>query len=117
MRFNVYPLPYRGRRLAWREVLNGPSYVGDLHTYEVEPPDERFTVATLFPDDPASEMRLPPLYEPVLARDRAARHQIARDRARRARRQDVRRSAGMALRSSVVAPLALRDPCWSGGIT
>jgi hypothetical protein len=66
MRFKVYPLRYRGRRLAWREVLNGPSYVGDLHTHEATGSEERFTVATLRPDDPASEPRLPPLYEPVL---------------------------------------------------
>jgi len=67
MRFKVYPLRYRGRRLAWREVINGPSYIGDLRTHEVTAGDERFTVATLFPDDPASQDRLPPLYEPVFA--------------------------------------------------
>ena len=65
MRFKVYPLRYRGRRLVWREVINGPAYIGDLRTHEMTAGDERFTVATLFPDDPASEGRLPPLYEPV----------------------------------------------------
>lgn len=66
MRFKVYPLRYRGRRLAWRDVINGPSYVGDLRTHEMTAGDERFLVASLFPDDPASDDRLPPLYEPVL---------------------------------------------------
>jgi hypothetical protein len=67
MRFKVYPLRYRGRRLAWREVINGPAYIGDLRTHEVTACDERFTVATLFPDEPASEDRLPPLYQPILS--------------------------------------------------
>src|SRR6267142_1382813 len=67
MRFRVYPLRYRGRRLAWREVINGPTYVADLHTHEVKAGEERCTVATLLPDDPASELRLPLPYEPLLA--------------------------------------------------
>ena len=67
MRFKVFPLRYRGRRLAWREVINGPSYVGDLVTHEVAAGDERFVVASLLPEDPASEVRLAPLYQPVLS--------------------------------------------------
>jgi hypothetical protein len=66
MRFKVYPLRYRGRRLAWREVVNGPSYVGDLQTYEMQAGNERLTVATLRPDDPVETSPLSPLYEPVL---------------------------------------------------
>src|ERR1044071_542533 len=67
MRFKVYPLRYRGRRLTWREVINGPSYLGDLVTHEVSAGEERFLVASLLPEDPASEVRLAPLYEPVLS--------------------------------------------------
>jgi hypothetical protein len=66
MRFKVYPLRYRGRRLAWREVVNGPCYIGDLQTYEVQAGDERLTVATLRANDPVATTPLPPLYQPVL---------------------------------------------------
>jgi len=66
MRFKVYPLRYRGRRLAWREIVNGPSYVGDLHTYEIIAGNERHKVATLRPEDPAAGALLPDLYEPAL---------------------------------------------------
>ena len=67
MRFKVYPLRYRGRRLAWREVINGPNYVGDLITHEITAGEERFLVASLLPADPASDARLPPLYQPTLS--------------------------------------------------
>src|ERR1041384_2751437 len=67
MRLKVYPLRFKGRRLAWREGLNGPSYVGDLLTHEMSAGEETFLVASLLPDDPASEVRLPPLYQPVLS--------------------------------------------------
>jgi hypothetical protein len=30
MRFKVFLLRHRGRRLSWREVHNGPSFVGHL---------------------------------------------------------------------------------------
>ena len=67
MRFKVYPLRYSGRRLARREVIDGPSYVGDLVTHEVTAGEERFLVASLLPADPASDVRLPPLYQPTLS--------------------------------------------------
>lgn len=66
MHFKVYPLRYRGRRLAWRDVQNGPRYVGDLQTYEIQAGDERITVATLRSDDPIAPALLPPLHCPVL---------------------------------------------------
>jgi len=66
MRFKVYPLRYRGRRLAWRPVVNGTRYVGDLNTYEIVAGEERHKVATLRPEDPAAGPLLPDLYEPVL---------------------------------------------------
>jgi|tagenome__1003787_1003787.scaffolds.fasta_scaffold20693445_2 hypothetical protein len=53
--------------VAWRgEVVNGPSYVGDLNTYEIVAGNERHKVATLRPEDPAAGALLPDLYEPAL---------------------------------------------------
>jgi hypothetical protein len=66
MRFQVYLLRYRGRRLAWRNVMNGPKYIGDLVTHHVTMGEERFNVLTLRPDDPAVPSPVPPLYEAVL---------------------------------------------------
>lgn len=66
MRFKVYLLRYRGRRLAWREVLNGPSHVGDLISHEAAVGEERFNVLTLRCDDPMAASPVPALYQPVL---------------------------------------------------
>lgn len=66
MRFRVYLLRKRGRRLPVREALNGPSYVGDLLTRSIEVSGERYQVATLRPPDPVAEPPIPDLYEPVL---------------------------------------------------
>lgn len=66
MRFRVYPLRYRGRRLAWRDVVNGPKYVGDLVSEQVTIGEERYQLLTLRPTDPAAPSPLAPLYEPVL---------------------------------------------------
>jgi hypothetical protein len=44
MRFKVYLLRYRGRRLAWRDVVNGPKYVGDVVSAEVTYGEERYQV-------------------------------------------------------------------------
>lgn len=64
MRFKVYLLRREGRLLPWREVVNGPSYVGDLCTHEVERGKRRYTVATLRAGDPMADYRVPELYEP-----------------------------------------------------
>jgi hypothetical protein len=66
MRFKVYLLRKRGRRLAWRDVQNGPRYVGQLVSYAVDKAGERYTVLALRPDDPVAEPAIPDLYEPVL---------------------------------------------------
>lgn len=66
MRFRVFPLRVKGRRLPWREVQNGPSYTGDLVTYYMEVRGERYAVATLMSPEPAQGNLLPDLYEPVL---------------------------------------------------
>jgi len=66
MRFKVYLLRYRGHRLAWRDVLNGSSHVGDLVSHEVTMGEERFSVLTLRSEDPMVPSPVPALYEPVL---------------------------------------------------
>lgn len=66
MRFKVYLLRYRGQRLAWRDVLNGPKYIGELISEQVIIAEERYRLVTLRPDDPAVSSPVPPLYEPVL---------------------------------------------------
>src|SRR5687767_9321495 len=66
VKFKVYLLRRRGRRLAWRDVQNGPRHVGELVTHAVDIGNERYTVATLRPLDPAAAASIPELYEPVL---------------------------------------------------
>jgi hypothetical protein len=66
LKFRVYPLRRRGRRLAWREVQNGPHHVGELLTQALEIGAARYTIATLRPLDPVAASPLPELYEPVL---------------------------------------------------
>ena len=65
MRFKVYPLRVRGRRLPWREVINGPSFIGDLRTYQIQVSGEWNMVATLASSDPVARSQLPDLFEPV----------------------------------------------------
>lgn len=66
MRFKVSVLRYRGRRLAWREVVNGPKHVGDLVSEQITIAGERYNVISLRAADPAAPSPIPPLYEPVL---------------------------------------------------
>ena len=66
MLFKVSLLRSRGRRMAWRDVVNGPHYVGQLTTYTSEIDGERYHVATLRPAQPMEDALLPELYEPVL---------------------------------------------------
>lgn len=66
MRLKVYLLRYRGRRLAWRDVSNGPRYIGEVLLKHVVLGDERYSVMTLTVDDPAAPSPIPPLYQPVL---------------------------------------------------
>jgi hypothetical protein len=65
LRFKIYLLRRRGRRLPWGEAQNGPSYVGRLVTRIEERAGERYTVLDLQPLDPMSSDKPPPLYEPV----------------------------------------------------
>jgi hypothetical protein len=66
MRFKVYLLRYRGRRLPWREVVNGPKYVGDLISEQITVGEERYNVITLRAGDPVASSPAPTLYEPAL---------------------------------------------------
>jgi hypothetical protein len=66
MRFKVFLLRSRGRRLPWRDVKNGKTYVGTLTTRVVEHNGERYSALDVLPADPMSSDRPPPLYEPVL---------------------------------------------------
>jgi hypothetical protein len=66
MRFKVYLLRHRGRRLSWREVKNGRSYVGTLITHVETHGGEQYNVLCVAPSGPMSTDVPPPLYEPVL---------------------------------------------------
>jgi hypothetical protein len=66
LRFKVYLLRRRGRRLPWRIVANGASFVGELISHTVEAGGERYKVLTLRPQDPMVPSPIPDLYEPVL---------------------------------------------------
>ena len=66
MRFKVYLLRRRGRRLPWRDVQNGPHHVGQLVSHAVDIGAERYIVLALRPDDPIAAPAVPDLYEPVL---------------------------------------------------
>lgn len=66
MRFKVYLLRRRGRRLPWQEVKNGPTYTGRLSTHVEQHNGDPYRVLKLEPSDPMSEHRPPALYEPVL---------------------------------------------------
>jgi hypothetical protein len=66
VRFKVYLLRRRGRRLSWRDAQNGHAYIGALVTHEEQHGGERYSVLNLQPADPMSNDKPPPLYEPVL---------------------------------------------------
>ena len=66
MRFKVYLLRHRGRRLSWREAHNGPSFVGQLVTHHTVVAEETYRILTLRADDPVAPSPIPPLFEPVL---------------------------------------------------
>jgi hypothetical protein len=54
MRFKGYLLRNRGRRLAWRDAVNGGRYVGDLVTQHITIGEKRFNLITLRADDPVT---------------------------------------------------------------
>ncbi len=57
----------KGRCLQWRDIKNGPAYVGDLRSHVLRLGDDSFNVITLFSGNKAlAEHILPDLFEPVL---------------------------------------------------
>ncbi len=66
MNFRGYPMRQRGRRLPWREIENGPSYVGALISYTTKHGENSYSALALQSGNPAESKSLPALYEPAL---------------------------------------------------
>jgi hypothetical protein len=66
MKVRVYPMRSKGRRLPWREIENGPSYVGALISYTTKHGDSTYSALALQSGNPAERKSLPDLYEPAL---------------------------------------------------
>lgn len=66
MRWRVYPLRRRGRRLSWREAQRGPFFEGELGTHYLALKAERVFVASLVGERAKMTRMLPDLFEPVL---------------------------------------------------
>jgi hypothetical protein len=66
MEVRVYPMRRRGRRLPWREIENGPSYVGALQSYRTKHGEQDYDAITLQCGSPAEGKPLQDLYEPTL---------------------------------------------------
>lgn len=66
MRFRVYQLRRRGRRLPWRVVVNGPSHVGDLRTHVIIRGGPYTVMSLHSPETSMGEDMIPPLFQPVL---------------------------------------------------
>jgi len=58
----------RGRRLPWRQIESGPSYVGALISYTTKHGESIYNVLSLQSGNPAESRSLPDLYEPALVR-------------------------------------------------
>ncbi|MFN0303515.1 MAG: hypothetical protein ACKVQU_24525 [Burkholderiales bacterium] len=66
MKFRVYLLRERGRKRLWRDVRNGPSFVGDLRTASQMGPDGHYQFASLHSDSPMLDPVIPNLFNPTL---------------------------------------------------
>src|ERR1700704_2831158 len=67
VRFKVFQLRRKGRRLPWRDVINGPSHIGDLQSHVIDHRGQRYNVIALQSSEaPVAGAILPELYEPVL---------------------------------------------------
>ena len=64
MQFRIYPMRRRGRRLPWREIENGPSFVGVLVSHSTKHGEQSFKAISLQVGSKTD--LLPQLYEPVL---------------------------------------------------
>ena len=56
----------RGRRLPWREIENGHSFVGTLQSYRIKHGEQDYNAISFQSGLPAEGKKLPDLYEPVL---------------------------------------------------
>ena len=56
----------RGRRLPWREIENGPSFLGTLVSFRTKHGEQHFQAISLQSGTPAEGKSLQDLYEPVL---------------------------------------------------
>lgn len=66
MQFRIRSMRKRGRRLPWREIENGPSFVGTLQSYRVKHGEQDYNALGLSAGTPAEAKPLPDLYEPTL---------------------------------------------------
>ena len=67
MKVRVYPMRVKGRRLPWREIENGPSYVGALISYTTKHGESSHHAVALQSGNPAEKGKpLPDLYDPAL---------------------------------------------------
>ena len=66
MIFKVYLMRRGGRKLSWRDTINGPAFIGDLTLGNVTSRNGVFKVAQLITPGGIATVLLPPLYEPVL---------------------------------------------------
>ena len=66
MIFKVYLMRRGGRKLSWRDTINGPAFVGDLTLANVTSRNGLYKVAELIKPGGIATVLLPPLYEPVL---------------------------------------------------
>jgi len=64
--FKVYLMRRGGRKLSWRDTINGPAFIGDLTLGNVTSRNGVFKVAQLITPGGIATVLLPPLYEPVL---------------------------------------------------
>lgn len=67
MRFKGYLMRRRGRRLPWRDAMNGPAFVGDLrtHTIAIMPGSATTSPCSRHPTHRQASP-VPDLYEPVM---------------------------------------------------
>lgn len=55
-----------GRRRPWRDIMNGPAYVGDLRTVTEKRGEAIYTQALQVSSGALAQTQLTALYEPVL---------------------------------------------------
>ncbi len=66
MIFKVQLMRRGGRKLSWRDTINGPAYVGELSLGTVASGNSIYKIAELQTRGGIVTRLLPPLYEPVV---------------------------------------------------